>query len=70
MRREDGPGDEPAVAGAEEAAFVARDLGGRDATKAPAGTAERLAFQQPNRRQDGRKEVSMSEATEVAAADP
>lgn len=35
-----------------------------------ASTAERLAHRQPNRRQDGREEVSMSEATEVAAADP
>lgn len=28
MRLCDGPGDEPAVTGAEEATFVARDLGG------------------------------------------
>jgi hypothetical protein len=54
-----GPGDEPAVAGAEEAAFVARDLGGCDATKAPRrAQPSGWPFQQPNRRQDGRKEVN------------
>lgn len=41
-----------------------------NATEAEVGTSLAAGPSTSNRRQDGREEVSMSEATEVAAADP
>ncbi len=50
-------------------AFVANRSWRKDAMKASVGEREARPYQ-PNSRQDGRKEVSMYDAVEAAAADP